>query len=229
MALITKNPGYYPICFDGYDVTTANLLGGEIGRLISVPYVFPPTSSSDKAAFDVFDGYSGTTTKVRPAVTASLPLTSGAYRPLFLLDEGTLHYGTAFGVVIGGSIGTIVQNPTTGAGGTVIGPHTAYASGKVTCWDKPGLYAVTTDAVASSIVPTSSTPAPGDALYADVNGKLTLTAADSHDNGSGSPTIVGRFVEFSGNGSLVTTPNYIAKGWAYHRFTEMLFHFRIEN
>lgn len=229
MALITKNPGYYPVCFDGYDVTTANLLGGEIGRLVSVSYVYPPTSTSDKAAYDVYDGYSGTTTKVRPAVTSSLPTTSGAYRPLFLLDEGTLHYGTAFGVVIGGSVGTVVQNPTTGAGGTVIGPHTALASGKVTCWDKPGLYAVTLDAVAATVTPTTNGIAPGDALYANTSGQLTLTSSASHDNSSGSPTIVGRFVEFSTNGSLVTTPSYLAKGTAYRTFTEMLFHFRIEN
>ena len=113
--------------------------------------------------------------------------------------------------------------------GTVLGPHTAAGSGKVTLWDKPGLYGVTLDAVAPSVDVVVSNPMPGDPLFADTLGRLTLTAGESFDTGSGGETIVGRFAEFTTNGSLVTTPSYVAVPTVARQFTEMLFHFRIEN
>ena len=219
MALKLKQPGIQPVCFDGYDSDYLTITGGEIGRLVAVPYVFP--GSPDRAAFDVFDGYSGVPVHFRPAVSRVLPVTASTYRPLFLLDEGTTGYGVMFGTVIGGVAGQV--------SGTNLGPHTATGSGKVTCWDKPGMFAVTLDSVATSVNPSSSNPMPGDPLYADVTGNLTLTAAASFDNSSGSPTIVGRFVEFSTNGSMVTTPSWMVNPNIIRGLTEMVFHFRIEN
>lgn len=229
MALKLKQPGIQPLGqFDGYDSDYLTILGGEVGRWVSVPYAFP--GSTDRAAFDVFDGYSGAPLHFRPAVSRTLTATALTYRPLFLLDEGTIGYGTMFGTVVGGVVGQTVPNPSNlgATAGLILGPHTAYGSGKVTLWDKPGLYAVTLDAVAASINPVTSNPMPGDPLYATVTGNLTLTAAEAFDFG-GTPTIVGRFAEFTTNGSLVTTPNYLAAQLVTRQFTEMLFHFRIEN
>jgi hypothetical protein len=234
MALKLKQPGIQPLGqFDGYDADYLSILGGEIGRWVAVPYVFPATLTSDKAAADAFDGYSGTPLHFRPVVSHTLTATSSTYRPLFLLDEGTIGYGTMFGTVVGGVVGQTVPNPSNlgATAGLVLGPHTAYGSGKVTLWDKPGLYATTLDAVAPSINPITSNPMPGDPLYAMHDGKLTLTAAEAFDF-AGTATIVGRFAEFTTNGSLVTTPNYMTAIFGQpvtRQFTEMLFHFRIEN
>ena len=57
-----------------------------------------------------------------------------------------LGYGTLFGAVVGGTVGQQVNGPTTFTG-AILGPHTSTGSGKTTCWDKPGLYAVSLDAV----------------------------------------------------------------------------------
>jgi len=228
MALKLKQAGAQPIGqFDGYDQDYLTIKGGEIGRFMSVTWTYP--GSTDLASADIFDGYSGVATKVRPAISHTLTSTSGTYRPLFLLDEGTNSYGVMFGYVVGGINGQIVPNPGSVSGTTNLGPHTATGSGKVTCWDKPGLYGVTLDAVASSINPSSSTPTPGNPLYANTSGQLTLTSSESFDYASGTSTIVGRFVEFDTNGSLVTTPSYLAKKNVVRAFTEMLFTFRIEN
>jgi len=231
MALKLKQPGEQPLGqFDGYDSDYLTIKGGEVGRFVAVPYVFPSTTTSDKATYDVFDGYSGTPAHFRPAVSRTLPaLQSGTYRPLFLLDEGTIGYGTMFGTIVGGIAGQNVPNPSNLVGAQVIGPHTATGSGKVTCWDKIGLYGATLDAVAPSIDPAVSNPMPGDPLYADVLGRLTLTDTDAFDYATTNPTIVGRFAEFETNGALVTTPKYLAVAGAARQFTEMLFHFRIEN
>lgn len=211
--------------FDGYDNTYLNIGGGEVGRLINVPYTYPPGASADRAAYDVFDGYAPTQ-NTRVAITQSLPATAATYRPLFLLDEGTSGYGVMIGVLVGGVAGQVVPNPSVPATGTNVGPHTALGSGKVTCWG-PGVYAVTTDVLAASLT-NASNIAGGDPLYADINGHLTATAGESFDTTSGAPTIVGRFIEFSTNGSLVTTPNYLT-GAVQMQLTQMVFHFRVEN
>jgi len=222
MALKLKEVGREPLGqFDGYDTNYLTLLGGEIGRWGALPYTFP--GSADKAAADSFDGYTGTPQQWRIAVTSILPTTNSTYRPLFLLDEGTTGYGVMLGTVVGGICGQVT--------GTNLGPHTATGSGKVTLWDKPGLYGVTLDAVATSISPITSNPKPGDPLYATNVGKLTLTASEAFDFG-GIATIVGRFAEFTSNGSLVTTPKYLTQVFGApttRPLTEMLFHFRVEN
>lgn len=200
----------YPLGqFDGYDSETqviGGLLGGEVGTLVN--YAFSGAGAgTDQAAADAdgSDGYVGTTVKYRPIATKNLP--DGA-RPVFLIDEGTTGYGRLFGELIGGITGKSGNAPGTG---TELGPPTAAGSGKVTLWDKPGLYAVTTDAVdtsADGLVPSNATLDVGDPLTATAAGLLTPvgSASGSFDTAN---LVVARFVEFSTNGSLVTTPNYL--------------------
>jgi len=216
MALKPLQAGKDPLGqFDGYDSDFLTITGGEVGTLIGIPYVYPVGSTGDKAAYDVFDGYTGIT-NTRPAVTRNL--TSGD-RPLYLLDEGTAGYGTMFGVALGGSVGQVVPNPNSPAttGGTVLGPHTAYGSGKVTCWQKPGLYAVTLNSVATDLAPTTGL-ATGAPLYATATGLLTSVVGSAFEN-----FVVARFIEFTTNGSLVTTPAYLAGG--SRTFTEVVIDF----
>ena len=243
MALKLKQTGLHPLGqFDGYDTDYLTILGGELGFLAQVAYKFP--GSADRAAADVFDGYGGYGiisggAFTRPAVSHTFPVSSAKISPLFLLDEGQIGYGTMFGYVVGGAVGQVVPNPMniTTANTTVLGPSTALASGKVTCWDKPGLYSVTLDAVDPAIVPqnlaagTGANAQPGDPVYAMSTGKLTLTSGSSWNTPTAS--VVGRFVEFCSNGSLVTSTTYQA-GPTYgntstiRKFTEMVISFRIE-
>ena len=181
--------------FDGYDGDYLTLKGGEVVTLISVS-----ATGTDKAAADSFDGYvNPSSVAKRPVVTKTLASTS---RPLFLADEGISGYGPLFGTVVGGVVGQVAT------GGSVLGPHTATGSGKVTCWDKPGLYAVSLDAcdttASTGLQPTNTTLDTGAALYATSAGLLTPTLASS---AGGAGPVVGRFVEFETNGSLVNTPN----------------------
>lgn len=195
MSLKLLQPGNQPLGqFDGLDSEVLTLKGGEVVTLVS-----SLLSNNDKAAKDSFDGYTNaSSTPARPVVTKTLVATS---RPLFLADEGITGYGTLFGSVVGGTIG---QNVT----GAVLGPHTATGSGKVTCWDKPGLYAVSLDAcdtnASTGLQPTNvnTTVAVGAPLYFTSAGLLTPTIASSP---GGAGPVVGRFVAFETTGSLVTT------------------------
>lgn len=177
--------------FDGLDSTTTTLKGGEIVGLTAVS-----TSGSDLKAADLADGYVGTSTpKYRPGVTRALV---AGMRPLFLADEGTTGYGTLFGTLVGAAVGQTVT------GGTVLGPHTASGSGKVTLWGNPGLYAVSLDAVdtaaSTGLSVTNSSLTVGSALYATPQGLLTPTLGQAFES-----VVVARFVEFTGPGSLVTS------------------------
>lgn len=191
MALKLLQPGIQPLGqFDALDSQVTSPLGGEVASLTYVSIA----AGTDDAAEDVDDGYvaaAGT----RPAATTTL--VSGA-RPLFLVDEGISGYGTLFGSVVGAQVGKTVS------GGTVLGPHTASGSGKWTLWDKPGLYAVTLDAVDttlnSGLVTTNPALAGGDALYATSAGLLTPNAGAAFE-----AVVVARFLEFTGDGSLVTS------------------------
>ena len=194
MALRLLQTGLMPIGnFDGYDSEITSYLGGEVVTLAGVKI------GTDKAAKDIDDGYVGTGNKTRPVVTFNL---ADGSRPLFLADDGTLHYGTLFGQVVGGTVGQVVT------GGAQLGPHSATGSGKITCWMSPGMYAVTLDAVdttaSTGLIPSHTTLAVGDALYATSAGKLTPNSGADFDSGG---VVVARFVEFSTDGSLVTTPN----------------------
>lgn len=232
MALKLLQPGTQPLGqFDGLDVDCLTLKGGEVVSFGSVVTSGQPgvtTSGLDHAAYDVFDGYVNEGgTFYRPAVnrlwtySTYLPI---ATRPLFLSDEGILGYGTLFGAVVGGTVGQQVNGPTTFTG-AVLGPHTATGSGKVTCWDKPGLYAVSLDAVdttvATGLVPTNTTTltvgvglgfTPATAVGNGTGGLLTPNVSSNTGNlagGFGTCPNVGYFVEFNTNQSLVTTPNYL--------------------
>jgi len=192
MALILLNPGTQPLGqFDGYDSQLSSFLGGEVCTFVGVS-----TTGTDLASADSFDGYVGTSSKTRPAVTFTLTSSSA---PLFLADDGTAYYGTLFGAVVGGTAGQVVST------GAALGPHTAVGSGKITLWDKPGLYGVTLDAVdTASIVPTNASLAVGTSLTYTATGKLTAVGSGAAVGGA---PVVGRFVEFATNGSLVRTPN----------------------
>ena len=209
----------YPLGqFDGLDTEATSLLGGEVVSLTGVLL-----TDSDKGAADLSDGYAGSTAKKRPAVTKTL---SSGMRPLFLADEGTKGYGTLFGEVVGGTVGQVVS------GGALLGPHTATGSGKVTLWDKPGLYAVTLDAVdtnaSTGLHPDNNSCTVGAALYATTAGLLTPNIAAAFE-----AVVVARFIEFTTAGSLVTTPNNLVSalnsptgGSAEKlRFTQAVIHF----
>jgi hypothetical protein len=150
-------------------------------------------------------------------------------RPLFLVDDGTNGYGTLFGTVVGAIAGQVVAN------GAVLGPHTATGSGKLTIWDKPGLYAVSLDAVDTTInsglVPTNPALAGNDALYATAAGLLTPNVAVAFE-----AVVVGRFVEFQASQSLVTSSERLVSALnspsgqaaAALTFTQAVIHFNPE-
>jgi hypothetical protein len=217
MALKLLQPGIQPLGqFDGLDSDVLTLKGGEIVSFCGVTTSGQPGVTSpglDQGAYDVFDGYVGTSAFKRPAVTrkfdgTNLPV-AGTSRPLMLSDDGITGYGTLFGSVVGGAVGQQVNGPTSFTG-AILGPHTATGSGKVTCWDKPGLYAVSLDAVdttaSTGLIPSNSTLTVGSSLSFTVTGLLTPLSGGSPVS---SNTVVGHLVEFNTNQSLVTTPNYL--------------------
>jgi len=199
MALRLLSPGVQPIgFFDCLDADTLVVKGGEVMTFGSVTL-----ASLDKTAFDGYDGYVTPTSRGVVKLAKSVGL-----RPLMLADDGIAGYGTLFGTVVGGTVGQV------STGGAVLGPHTATGSGKVTCWDKPGLYAVSLDAcdtaATNGLQPTNTALSTGTPLTYTAAGLLTPNAGGG--NGVSTDTTsnnVGRFVEFATNGSLVTTPNYL--------------------
>ena len=188
--------------FDGLDTEVLTLKGGEVVTFTSVV----ATSATDKAAHDVFDGY--VSPNKRAVVTRNVA--TGA-RPLMLADDGILGYGTLFGAVVGGTVGQQVNGPTTFTG-AVLGPHTATGSGKVTCWHLPGVYAVSLDAcdtaASDGLQPTNGSLNTGAALTwvpgSTSGGQLTPVGSTA---AAGNTVVVGRFIDFETNGSLVTTPS----------------------
>lgn len=194
MALKLLQPGVLPYGqYDGLDSEVLTLKGGEVVTFRSLSL-----ATADFGAADGYDGYTNASgTAKRTVVTKTL--TSGK-RPLMLADDGISGYGTLFGSVVGGTVGQQVT------GGTVLGPHTATGSGKVTCWAHPGLYAVSLDAcdtnATTGLQPTHPTLDTGASLFATAAGLLTPTSGSAFES-----VVLGRFVEFTSNGSLVNTPN----------------------
>ena len=142
MALVLHNPGINPLGqFDGYTGETLNFKGGEIATLAQMPW--PALGAQDVDN----DGYvvGGTVWPPKSVPGVSRALLTNASRPLFLTDDGIQNYGTLFGAVVGGAVGSQVNGPGSYTG-AVLGPHTATGSGKITLFDKPGLYGVTLDA-----------------------------------------------------------------------------------
>lgn len=220
MALKLLNSGRDPLGqFDGLDSEVLTLKGGEVVTFTSVV----ATAATDVGAADAFDGY--VNPNKRAVVTRTL---SAGSRPLMLADEGIAGYGTLFGTVVGGTVGQTVYGPgSTVPASAQLGPHTATGSGKVTCWDKPGLYAVTLDAVdttsGTGLTLDNATLATGAELHATSTGLLTPAA--------GTGDIVGRFVEFETNRSLVTTPNTLVSALASAKaasYVWAVFHFSPE-
>jgi hypothetical protein len=195
MSLKLLQPGVQPLGqFDGLDTEVLTLKGGEVVTFASIS----SAAGVDKASKDVFDGYVNPSL-VQKRVVVTKTLTSGK-RPLMLADEGITGYGTLFGTVVGGTVGQV------STGGAVLGPHTATGSGKVTLWEKPGLYAVSLDACdttsSTGLQPTNTTLDTGAALYATAAGLLTPNSGAAFE-----AVVVGRFVSFETNGSLVSTPS----------------------
>lgn len=210
MALKLLQPGTQPLGqFDGLDSFVASVKGGEVVTLKS-----SLLSANDKAAKDSFDGYTllAADAPRRPLVSPA-GTSDGYARPLMLADDGVAGYGTLFGSVVGGTVGQVVT------GGAVLGPNTATGSGKITCWEKPGLYAVSLDAVdtqTGGLLPTNTNLDTGAALSFINGGLLTPSTSANAVAGSGpsGKALVGRFVDFETNGSLVTTPNNLASALA---------------
>lgn len=200
MALYILNPGITPLGdFDCLDTDLDNVVGGEVAVLDEASRSI---TSTEKAAADVLDGYvadgidTGTPTPTR-VVARIADETSETYDLFYLMDDGKAGYGTLFGEVVGTPTGLSVTS-------TALGPHSAAASGKVTLWDKPGLYAVSLTALHTDVVPTTAgtnmydTPLPGQLLYRHTDGKLARATSTSDK--------IAQFVELANNGSLVTTP-----------------------
>lgn len=175
--------------FDGKDSELSSFKGGEV-----VGLTYSLLTSSEQKASDVADGYVANASQKFPSVTKTI--TSGM-RPLFLADEGTKYMGTMFGTLLGSSVGL-------DSTGTVIGPNTAAGSGKVTLWDGPAFYTVTTDntdpTATTGLQPTNTTIAGNDPLYAMSTGLLTPNVAVAV-----SSLVVARFIEFTTNLSKVST------------------------
>ena len=214
MSLKLLQPGGQPLGqFDGLDTEVLTLLGGEV-----VTFGTVVTSTADKASFDVLDGYVNSANLGKRVVVTR---TIGAnVRPLMLCDEGVTGYGTLFGTVVGGTVGQVMTGQTVANGG-VLGPHTATGSGKVTCWEKPGLYAVSLDAACDSnattgLRPTNATLTTGAALNVTSTGLLTPAAGQTG-------TLCGRFVDFDTNGSLVNTPNSLIGALKTYAFAVFYF------
>lgn len=231
MALKLVNPGVQPLGhFDlKDDVNLTELKGGEVA-------VFVSASVSDSGASDAKDGYLPDPSALRVAVTtnlrASTTATSAekARRPFMLTDDGVAGYGTLFGTIVGGTVGQQVT------GGAVLGPHSTSGSGKVTLWDKPGLYAVTLDAVDSvNLKPSNGGLTAGSPLFATEKGKLTSLSSAGFDYSTTS-TVVGNLVSFETDRTLVTTPNRLVAALnspsgspsplaSASKFTVAVFHF----
>ena len=79
-------------------------------------------------------------------IVAARPAVTGDGYSFYLVDDGLTGYGVLFG-------NTVTRTATGFASGadsaTRLGPHSAAGSLKLTLWDKPGLYAVTLDALAA--------------------------------------------------------------------------------
>lgn len=200
MALYLLQPGVQPLGqFDILDSYASLVLGGEVGTLFAAART---NSSSEKAAADALDGYTNATDVKRAAVAPWIRYSTT--RPLWLLDEGIAGYGTLFGTLIGQTAGLCTGKGDASTCASTLGPSTLSGSGKVTCWDKPGLYGVSMDAVDGSgdgLVLTNASCDPGAKIDVEGTGDLTLSTASTAMG-----VTVGRFVEFVTRPFLVTTP-----------------------
>lgn len=142
MALKLLQPSLRPLGqFDLEDDDT--IVGGECVSLT--------TGAGDRAASDVTSAgpFSAGTTQLNFSLsTFSRGTLCG------LADDGTNGYGTHFGSIIGGTAGqgvSVQLNTGYATAGSVVtvGPASHVASGKVTVWHAPGLYAVNSEPLAA--------------------------------------------------------------------------------
>lgn len=190
MALKVLQSGIEPLGqFDIEDDDLTTVVGGEVVRL----------GASDASEYNAADVGAGT-----PDVLFSLGSVTADGVLYGLADEGSSGYGTAFGTVIGGSVGQGTgYGASSSQGVTVVGPTTAFASGKVTVWTKPGLYGATGTAFNSTSGATANTALYGVAGSGSSRGKLTTS---SSDNGVSAALYVGSVTD----SSLVTTTQSMA-------------------
>ena len=172
MALLLYEPGVQPV--GQFPLNSAYTpLGGEVGILY--------TTGVDSSGYQIIN------------VRMALPADTG---PFYLLDDGLKGYGVYFGVTVtktSTGFGSGVDN------GARLGPATYAGSGDVTCWDKPGIYAITSDALDPTV-----TTATWKGLLPGA--KLTLTAAGGKvTNGGAAASPALTVVKFSADESLVTT------------------------
>jgi len=205
MALKVLYPGTPPIGqFDFEDGYLSSVKGGEICTLVALSIA---NTATEQSAADAKDGYTNYSQKKRVGLT--LNVAAYTARPLWLTDDGTTGYGTLFGQVIGVPAGLATT-------GTNLGPHTAAASGKVTAWDKPGIYGVTLDAVdltSAGLQPSNTSLVPQSKIYPTILGLLTPTYTRAVGASSTNSPVVARFLEFETTArSLVKTPASLVGG-----------------
>jgi hypothetical protein len=199
MALFLHQAGAEPLGqYDHWDnsaLAMNDVKGGEVCTLVAA-------SSATELAAEHADGYLFADSQ--PAVkTGGL---TGAETSFYLTDDGLNHYGTSLGYVTGAVAGRTLT-------GAHLGPHTATGSGKMTLWQKPGLYGVSLDAVDQAndgLVPTNAALVASNELGYTAEGRLTPlgSAADV------ASAAVATLVEFSDNKSTVSTPRRMARGGA---------------
>lgn len=93
---------------------------------------------------EVYVLYSKGTDSNSLQILGARPATTGDGYAFYLVDDGLTGYGVLFGT----TVARTATGFTSGVdSGTRLGPGSYFASGKLTLWDKPGLYAVTLDAL----------------------------------------------------------------------------------
>jgi hypothetical protein len=200
MALKLLNPGLRPLGqFDLHDGVT--LLGGEYVEL----QTFAPEPGGDEGhAADVgaMIAPAGTVVSFNIATRTAAAAVLGG-----LADEGTNEYGTLFGQVIGSTAGRGTMFLGAGVGGAAVtaGPASHVASGKVTVFDKEGLYGISGPGGSSAQL-TTDAPAANDVLFS------TVGTVGTNDPGGVSGQ-VGFYVAAVNDTSLVsTTDRHAAQG-----------------
>lgn len=217
MALFPLQPGITAIGEqDAVDSEIASIKGGEVMTLTTVRAL----QSVDNAAADDFDGYlyNALTPASNKNRVATTRLGTTAL-PCYLADDGIANYGTYYGQVMGTPAGLSTTS------GSQLGPHTALGSGKVTLWDKPGRYAVTTDSLAADFISTLTaaglTPGCGLGVGASTDiGKISHNLCTNKVATSG----VAYFVDFKPRPGLVNTPNRLVGATVVYDRIEFDFH-----
>lgn len=199
MALKLLNPGLRPLGqFDLHDPVA--LRGGEYVEL----QTFAPEPIANVAGAG--EGYAADVGQMlsRVAGQGNMSLafntatrTANAAVLGGLADEGINEYGTLFGQVVGSTAGrgTVFLGAGVGGAAVTAGPATHIASGKVTVFDKEGLYGIS--GLGSGAQLTADAPVANDPIFSN-GGILT-------DNDPGGSGRVGIYVTTITDTSLVST------------------------